>query len=137
MGSWNLKQASGGVDHTWDGANGGELRIRSADAVSPLTIAQADVTTYLGEILSTADDFPTARRPQSRFRRILNSTGWTESFGSTTMSYPHAAGGVRVTVTATSETYNTGEPSAYCQNVLTICEIDIGPFQRALGASAA
>jgi len=131
MASWHLNSGSAGIDHTYDGANGGELRIRTDASVSPLTIARASITDYLGEILATADDFPTARRPQSRFRRILNSTGWTESFGSTTMSYPHAAGGVRVTVTATSETYNTGEPAAYCNAILALCGLDVGPFQKA------
>jgi len=133
MASWHLNSGSAGIDHTYDGAN---LHIRTDAGVTPLTIARASITDYLGEILSTADDFNSARRPQSRYRRILNSTGWTESFGSTTMSYPHAAGGVRVTVTATSETYNTGDPAAYCQNILSICELDMGPFQKATGASS-
>ena len=132
MASWHLGQASGGVDHTYDGANGGELRIRSSPSVTPMTVALADITSYLGEILSTADNFPTARRPQSRFRRVLNATGWTESYGSTTMSYPISTspGGVQVTVTATSETYQTGEPVAYCNAILSLCGLDVGPFQK-------
>ena len=132
MASWHLNSGSAGIDHTYDGVS---LHIRTDAGVNPLTIARASITDYLGEILSTADDFNSARRPQSKYRRILNSTGWTESFGSTTMSFPHAAGGVRITVTATSETYNTGEPAAYCNAILSLCGLDVGPFQRATGAS--
>lgn len=135
MASWNLKQLVGGVDHTYLGDAGGQLTIRSDPGVSPLTIAKASVTDYLGEILATADNFPSARRPQSRYRRILNSTGWTESYGSTTMTFPSttAASGVEITVTATSEVFRTGEVVAYCQNVLTLCDLDVAKFQQTKG----
>ncbi len=93
--------------------------------------SEEDIYDYLGTILATADGPRAGRRPQSIYRKILNSTGWAEHHGGTTMVYPHTDGGVQVTGRQSGVSFGTGNPISYCLEVLTLCEKPVGDFQKA------
>jgi len=119
---WKLRTGTG-VGHTWNGTS----LIIDTSVGTIVTVAEADIETFLGEVLSTADDRATGRLPKTPFRRKLDATEWSEDLAGVTMSYPSSSGGVAIT--SGGKSFSTGNVLAYVNSVLSLCSISVGSFQ--------